>query len=208
VGDGVNRVPKRRSKNPIDRLGLAVLFGRGQKIFHKGQKAKHIYQVVSGCVQTHTKLGDGRRFVSAFYFAGDYFGLGMRTKQTFAAEASAPSIVRVIRKTDIALAALTNTAVAEQMLYLTGVELERTQNHSMLLRSPADERVGNFLFALKKRSRKKEQDIVMSRQEIADYLNLTTETVSRALTRLKKRSAISIHKHRRIAVRLRRPLAA
>ena len=70
------------------------------------------------------------------------------------------------------------------------------------------ERVGHFLFLMKKRNRRKEVDLLITRQDIADHLNLTVESVSRALARLEKESAISFLSLRRIAVHIRRPLAA
>jgi CRP/FNR family nitrogen fixation transcriptional regulator len=181
---------------------------RDETIFRKGQRAKHFYQVVSGCVRTYAKLGDGRRFIYAFYFPVDCFGLEILTKHSFSAETIVPSIIRVIRKSEVATRASTNAAIAKQMLDITNLELQRAQNHGVLLRSRADERVANFLFAMKKRHRQKELELVITRQDIADYLNLTLETVSRALTRLKKRSVISIINRRQIAVRLRKPLVA
>jgi CRP/FNR family transcriptional regulator, nitrogen fixation regulation protein len=86
--------------------------------------------------------------------------------------------------------------------------LQRAQNQSLMLRSSAHERVAHFLFELKKRNRRAEVDLPMSRQDIADYLNLAMETVSRALTRLKKVSTISFRTYHRIKVRTRKRLAA
>ncbi len=93
-------------------------------------------------------------------------------------------------------------------MHITNVELQRAQNHSLLLRNYSDERVGNFLFEMKKRNRRKEVDLLMSRQDIADYLNLSLETVSRAFTRLENKSAISLLTPQRVAIHFRKPLAA
>lgn len=77
----------------------------------------------------------------------------------------------------------------------------------MLLRNSADERVADVLLEMKKRNRTREVDLLMSRQDIADYPNLKVETVSRALARLEKSSLISFVTHRRVAVHIRKPLA-
>ena len=94
------------------------------------------------------------------------------------------------------------------MLHITSLELQRAQNHSLLLRNYSEERVGNFLFEMKKRDRRREVELLMSRQDIADYLNLSLETVSRAFTRLEKNSAISLLTPQRVAVNFSKPLSA
>jgi CRP/FNR family transcriptional regulator, nitrogen fixation regulation protein len=189
-------------------MGSSTLFARDEKVFRIGQASRHIYQVESGCIRTCTSQGDGRRLIIAFYFPGDYFGLGMPKEHKFSAEATTPSSVRLIRTQTLALRAASDGAVARQVMYITNMELQRAQNHSLLLRNYSDERVGNFLFAMKKRNRQKEVDLLMSRQDIADYLNLSLETVSRAFSRLEKTSAISLLTPQRVAVHFRKPLAA
>jgi len=197
-----------RSKNPIDGIGSTKLFSRGEKVFRKGQAARHIYRVEFGCIRTFLNVGDGRRLGGAFYFPGDYFGLDMREMHSFSAEAVTPSMVRLIGRKALASLIASDIAVAKQLLHITNVELQRAQSHSLILRSSADERVANFLFEMKKRNRSREVDLLMSRQDIADHLNLTIESVSRAFARLKKASVISFLTHRRVAVHLRKPLAA
>jgi CRP/FNR family transcriptional regulator, nitrogen fixation regulation protein len=192
----------------IDRMGSTIIIARDQKVFRKGQSARNIYKVESGCMRTYVYLNDGRRQIVSFYFPGDFFGLEMRSRHNVFAEAITPSVIRVIGKKSLTTRAATDLAVAKRMLHLTNVELQRTQIHSLLLRLPANERVGQFLFEMKKRNRSKKIDLLMTRYDIADYLSLTVETVSRAFTSLKKRSAISLLTRRRVAVRIRKALAA
>ena len=164
-------------------MGTEKLFSRNENIFRKGQSARHIYKVKFGCIRTYANLSDGRRVVSVFYFPRNYFGLEVRDKHIISAEAITPSMVLVIRRQALTLRAATDIAVAKHLLAITNVELQRAQNHSLLLRNTsAHERVVHFLFELKKRNRRKEVDLLMSRQDIADHLNLKIETVSRALT--------------------------
>ena len=192
----------------IDLLGIDALLRRNEKIFRAGQSARYIYKVVSGCVRTYTHLNDGRRQIAAFYFPGDYFGLEMWPQYKVFAEATTASRIRAIKAKALTARAATDFSVARHMLTITQLELQRAQNHSLLLRMSSVERVGHFLFLMKKRNRRKEVDLLITRQDIADHLNLTVESVSRALARLEKESAISFLSLRRIAVHIRRPLAA
>jgi CRP/FNR family transcriptional regulator, nitrogen fixation regulation protein len=195
-------------RNPIDRMGTEKVFSHHEKIFRKGQSAKHIYKVEVGCIRTYVHHKDGRRFITAFYFTGDYFGLEMRETHAVSAETITPSTVRVISSKAITSRAASEIAVSKYMLAITNAELQRAQYHNLLLRNSAYVRVAHFLFDMKKRYRRKEVDLLMTRQDIADHLNLTLETVSRAFTQLEKKSAISNLTSRRVAVNLRKRLAA
>ncbi len=209
-----NRKPRSMSsssasnRNPIDWIGSATLFSRAEKIFHKGQTAKHIYKVEFGCISTYIKLSDGRRLLCAFYFPGDYFGLEMRDKHHVSAEAVVPSLVRSIDRKPLISRIATDSTVAQRMLDITNMELHRAQKHSLILRGSGEERVAKFLSEMTKIKRRKEVDLLMSRQDIADYLNLTIESVSRAFARLKRMSSISFVTPRRIEVHIMKKLAA
>ncbi len=189
-------------------MGIEKLVSRKQLIFRNGQSASHIYKVVSGCICTYANRSDGSRLIIGFYFSGDYFGLELRKKHLVSAEPITPSLVLVIRRRALAAHAANDLAVAKHMLAITNAELQRAQNHSLLLRNSAHKRVANFLFEMKQRNRRKEVELVMSRQDIADYLNLTIETVSRSLKKLKRKSAISRVTTRSVTVHLRKRLAA
>ena len=196
-------------RNTIDRMASEKLVSRDETIFRKGQAAGQIYKVEIGAVRTFAHSSSGRRLVVAIYFPGDYFGLDMQASHRLSAEAITPSKILAIGRKALISRAATDVAVANRMLNITNLELQRAQQHSLLLRISANERVAQFLYEMKKRSRSKEVDLVMSRQDIADYLNLTVELVARALTELENKFAISIRTVRRIAVHIRRrPLAA
>jgi cAMP-binding proteins - catabolite gene activator and regulatory subunit of cAMP-dependent protein kinases len=191
-------------------MGIEKLLSRKQVIFCNGQSASHIYKIEFGCICTYVKRSDGSRLIIGFYFPGDYFGLELRKKHLVSAEPITPSLVLVIRRRALAALAANDLAVARHMLAITNAELQRAQNHSLLLRNSASahKRVANFLFEMKQRNRRKEVELAMSRQDIADYLSLTIETVSRSLNKLKKKSAISHVTIRSVTVHLRKRLAA
>lgn len=197
-----------KGKNSIDRMASERLLSRGETIFRKGQTAQEIYKVEIGCIKTFAHHRNGRRLIVGLYFSGDYFGLEMSKTHHVSAESVTPSKILVIGRKALISRAAIDVAVANELLDITNRELHRALQHSRLLRIISAERVGQFLLDMKKRNRSKEVDLMMSRQDIADYLNLAAETVARALTQLENVSAISFRTHRRIAIHMRRSMAA
>ena len=189
-------------------MGTERLLSRNERVFRKGVSASSIYRLETGCIRTCANSSNGRRLIIAFYFPGDYFGLELHDKHLVSAEAVISSKVLVIPAKSLAARAATDLTLAKHMLAITNAELRRAQNHNLLLRNSANERVANFLFDMKQRNGRKDVALFMSRQDIADHLSLTIETVSRALTKLKKKSAISRVTRRHVTVHLRKRLAA
>lgn len=170
-----------------------TLYARNEEIFGEGEPADYLYKIESGCIRAYHTLDSGRRQLVAFYLAGDFFGLDARDQHTISAEATMPSKVRVIKR--IALMARGNgeLAMIKHLLDLTAAELRRTQNHNLLLLKGAQDRVVGFLHEMAEREHSLgEIELPMTRRDIADYLGLTVETVSRTLSRLETEAAISL----------------
>jgi CRP/FNR family nitrogen fixation transcriptional regulator len=150
-------------------------------------------------------LREGRRQIAGFYFAGDIFGLESAKQHSVAVEAITKAKVRVIKKQALTALASSNREVADRLLALTARELARKQDHLLLLLSTtAEERIICFLIDMVQRASPREDDLIdlpMSRRDIADYLGLTIETVSRTLTDLERRGAIEISGRRYIMLR-------
>jgi CRP/FNR family transcriptional regulator, nitrogen fixation regulation protein len=191
----------------FDLIGAPMPFARNAEIYGENEPADYLYKVISGTVRTYRVLNDGRRQIGAFYLPGDVFGFEGGTEHSFSAEAISNARVMVIRRsTATALAARDSTA-AQQLLGATTRELLRAQNHIMLLIKTAQERVAGFLLEMADRAAgHNEVDLPMSRQDIADYLGLTIETVSRTLTLLENSAAIALPTSRRIVLRNRAAL--
>jgi CRP/FNR family transcriptional regulator, nitrogen fixation regulation protein len=182
-------------------------FARNAEIYGEGEPADYIYKVVSGTVRTYKVLTDGRRQVGGFYLAGDIFGFEVGDEHTFSAEAIAESKVLVIKRSAVAALAERDNEAARELWALTGRELHRVQDHILLLIQTAQERVASFLLEMAARtSGGNAIDLPMSRQDIADYLGLTIETVSRTLSHLESAAAIEIPSSRRIVLRNRAAL--
>ena len=182
-------------------------FTRNAEIYGENEPADYLYKVVSGTVRTYKVLTDGRRQIGAFYLPGDVFGLESGDEHSFSAEAVTDAKVLVIKSSAVAALATRDNDVANQLLVLTGHELRRVQDHIMLLIKTAQERVVGFLLEMSKRMPSSDQvELPMSRQDIADYLGLTIETVSRTLTHLENSAAIALPTSRRIVLRNRAAL--
>lgn len=158
--------------------------------------------MISGGVRTYNSLDDGRRQIAAFYLPGDIFGLEARKFHSVTAETISRSMLHAVKKTKLMSHASGDLMMTHLLLDLTTQELQRTQAHILLLLRSAEERVVGFLLEIAKREAcKREFDLRMSRQDIADYLGLTIETVSRTLTRLENAAVISMRTSRHIVLR-------
>jgi CRP/FNR family nitrogen fixation transcriptional regulator len=192
---------------PIDLMGAPMPFARNAEIYAEGEPAEYLYKVIEGTVRTSKLLTDGRRQVGGFYLPGDVFGLETGEEHTFSAEAISDAKVLVIKRGALIALADRNHDVARQLWTLTGSELRRVQDHILLLIQSAQERVAAFLLEMAGRAPAGDAvDLPMSRQDIADYLGLTIETVSRTLSNLEHRAAIELPSSRRIVLRNRSAL--
>ena len=191
----------------MELMGAPMAFARNGEIYGEGEPADYLYKVVSGTVRTYKVLSDGRRQIGAFYLSGEIFGLEMGEEHTFSAEAITDSKVLVIKRSAVVTLAGRDHDVAHELWTLTSRELRRAQDHIMLLVKTAQERVASFLLEMARRMPASDAiELPMSRQDIADYLGLTIETVSRTLTHLENTAAIELPSSRRIVLRNRKAL--
>jgi CRP/FNR family nitrogen fixation transcriptional regulator len=190
-------------------MGAMMAYPRNTEIFGENEPADYLYKVVSGSVRTYKILSDGRRQVGGFYLPGDIFGLEFAEEHSLSAEAITDAKVLVVKRSALHALAGRDASVAQQLFALTGRELHRVQDRILLLIKSAQERVASFLLEMAERAAQKNIiDLPMSRQDIADYLGLTIETVSRTLTALETAAAIEVSTSRRIVLRNRAVLAA
>jgi CRP/FNR family nitrogen fixation transcriptional regulator len=151
-------------------------------------------------VRTSRVTADGRRQVGDFYYPGDVFGLDAGPLHRFAAEALSDCEVQIVRRGSVRAYA-GDAEVERAILEETRREIERLQDHVMLLgRKGAVERVATFLIGLAAGKRGGPVDLPMGRQDIADYLGLTIETVSRTLTQLHGEAVVTFATTRRFQV--------
>ena len=191
----------------LDMMGAPMSFARNAEIYGENEPAEYLYKLVSGTVRTSKILNDGRRQIGEFYLPGDIFGLEMGDEHSFSAEAITDAKVIVVKRSAVEALAARDNDVARQLWAMTGRELQRMQEHILLLIKTAQERVAGFLLEMAERIKStNEVELPMSRQDIADYLGLTIETVSRTLTILENSAAIALPSSRRIVLRNRAAL--
>lgn len=162
---------------------------RNETIFSEGDAAERVYIIVSGAVRICRYLPDGRRHVIDFALAGDLLSFFECAHQPASAEAAASSTIISYPRRALDRLATENPSVRRQVLALVSSNLLEAQERLMILScKTAKERVASFLLRLAERSDAGAGDILdlpMSRQDIADHLGLTIETVSRVLSALK-----------------------
>lgn len=169
----------------------------GGTVIAEGDPATDLFNVVRGTVKLYKLLPDGRRQVTGFLFPGDFLGIALNDTYAYSAEALQPlQLCRFPRRRLEGL--LTELPRLERrLLGETAHELAAAQDQMLLLgRKTAKERVASFLVTLSQRAVKRRRpatplDISMSRTDMADYLGLTTETVSRTLTQLRQAKLIA-----------------
>lgn len=183
--------------------GVRMHFGRNVEIFGEGEDAEYIYRVVSGAVRTMRFTADGRRQILGFHLPGDVFGFEIGGQHTLSAEAVANSDVVMVRRSCLDKAATESPSATRALLALTSEQLASARAHALVLgRKGAGERVAAFLIELADRFvSKQEIDLPMSRADIADYLGLTIETVSRAFSEFEREHAIALPSSRHVVMR-------
>jgi CRP/FNR family transcriptional regulator, nitrogen fixation regulation protein len=169
-------------------------YAKRTEIFGQAEPAEHIYQVIEGAVRTHKLLSDGRRQIGAFHLPGDIFGLENGDLHRFTAEAIVETTVHLIKRQSLERVAKTDPAMVRSLLNVTTDNLQHVENQLLLLgRKNARERVAAFLLEMNSRlTAAGFTALPMDRRDIADYLGLTLETVSRALSEFQRKGYLKL----------------
>lgn len=184
----------------------------GQMLFSEYDDARYYYTVISGDVRLSRMLDDGRRQITGFKSTGDFIGLG--TNGHFTADAEAINEVVVCQFTVPTLNQSLEeySAVQGRLMEMMQEEVINLQNHMLLLgRKTPLEKIANFLCERAKKYSGQTADegdgknvdvkLPMSRTDVADFLGLTIETVSRTITKLRKSGVISLETAQHIVIK-------
>ncbi|WP_370693839.1 helix-turn-helix domain-containing protein [Methylobacterium sp. NEAU K] len=183
-------------------IGTPFSYTREEEIYGEGEDAEFVYKVIVGAVRTHKVLGDGRRLITGFHLPGGLFGFEQGEHHRDTAEALSDTRVLIFRRRQIERAAAQRAEVACQLWGMAANGLRHAQDHMLLLgRRSALERVAAFLLDVDARlGGTGTFDLPMTRRDIADYLGLTIETVSRTVSQLEGERALQRSGTRTVAL--------
>jgi len=186
-----------RPLEALDSVGVALSCRRGQELYRQSDATDQWYRLVSGLAKEQALLPDGRHQIVDFLLPGDFFGFGPCNQHQFAVEAVVNGTVVVCYpRREIEMLAERDPSVGMLICQLAIATMSRTQTRMLTLgRTRAPQKVGAFLLEMAERMTDRHADVVtlpMSRYDIADYLGLSVEAVSRSLTKLKCRGSIRL----------------
>ena len=197
------------------RLGWSVLLAPGQPLFHEGDSATRVFTLTTGALKLYRLLPDGRRQITGFLFPGDFLGLVAEDEHGCTAEALTEAQLCWFPRGRFSEFVEASPDMERELYLKAAQELSAAQEQILLLgRKTAVERVASFFLNLLERTRGADGeqqpvfDLPMSRVDIADYLGLTKETVSRVLGELRRLQLIRLESLNRVEVLDRRGLAA
>ena len=190
------------AQEPLRAAGTVIQVAVGREILAEGGDTDVFYKVVCGVVRVCKFLNDGRRQIEAFHVAGALFGFELGEERVLSAEAVSDCTLISYRRRSIETLAQKDQTVSHQLFQYAMQNLAQAQGHSLLLgRRGAAEKVASFLLDWAKHSAdKRVLHLAMTRQDIADYLGLTIETVSRSLTQLERDGVIALPCARQVKI--------
>ncbi len=179
-------------------LSEDVTFADKSTLLMQGDPANAVYNLTEGMVRLYRLMPDGRRQIVGFLLPGDFVGLALSQRYAFSADAIGP--VAACRFTRASFASLVDTKphLLRRLHEAATHELTQAQDHMVLLgRRNAEEKVASFLISLRDRVVRLGRSAItlnlpMTRHDMADYLGLTLETVSRTISKLARDHVILV----------------
>lgn len=182
----------------LEHLGRRVHFAGGETVFSEEEIATSFCNVLEGVVRLYKLLPDGRRQIVGFALPGDFLGMNVSGRHNFSADAILRVTICQFAKAPFGRFLEKRPHLLRRINELAVRELSQARDHMVLLgRRSAEEKIATFLLSWRERltllnGRSNTVPLPMSRQDIADYLGLTIETVSRTFTRLERVGVIDI----------------
>jgi len=180
-------------------LGWTLKLDTGQALFHEGDPATRVFTLTKGTLKLYKLLPDGRRQVTGFMHPGDFLGMSMDDEHAFSAEALEDAQLCWFPRNRFDDFVEGHGSMERELYRMAAHELAAAQQQMVLLgRKTATERLASFLLHLGKRSEQlpgrpdKIVRLAMSRSDIADYLGLTKETVSRVFSSFRRDRVIRL----------------
>jgi CRP-like cAMP-binding protein len=189
----------------LDRIGTVVTLRRDQALFAEGDPVRYCYKVLTGAVRSCRLLADGRRHIGEFLLPGDFIGLELDEVYRFSAEAVSDTTLMRYSRQAVDRLAEQRPRLGKRLLDRICGDLFAAQSQMLLLgRKNAVERLASFLLSMAERAGAGDRlSLPMTRNDIADHLGLTTETVSRVFGQLKSQGVIHMQASSEVLLRNR-----
>jgi CRP/FNR family transcriptional regulator len=187
-------------------IATAVKLDRGRTVFFEGDDSTYLFNVVTGAIRLSKLLPDGRRQVTGFLFAGDFLGLAISDVYVYSAETLTEASLCRFDRARLRQLMGRLPKLEHELLKLSSNELSQAQDHLMMLgRKTANERLTTVLLKLVERIGQRDNggwnlELPMTREDLADYTGLTTETVSRTFTQLRNQGVIETPNRRLVHI--------
>lgn len=170
----------------------------GKALFFESDDAVDVFEILEGTLRIFRIIADGRRVITGFLYPNDIVGISLGGRYLYSAEAVTSVTLRRLSRRRFDAAVTESDHLRPQLFALVSDEMAAAQDQMVLLSSKnAEERLCSFLLATLRRQaaysgNRTTLELPMGRQDIADYLGLTIETVSRTMTKLIGKGAIQI----------------
>lgn len=189
----------------LESLATFMSCRRGQDIYGPGDPSQYWYRVVSGLAKKCAETASGQRQIVDFLMPGDFFGFTARTEHEFAVDVLVDgTVIARYPRRRLEMLADSNPELGRLIRQVAFKAIARLQERMLVLgRTTALEKVGRFLIEMADRFSDASEEVIvlpMSRYDIADYLAISVETVSRALTDLRHRGTIRFANTRRVRI--------
>jgi len=191
------RTPAIARPIPLDSIGTWHSYETGETVYGQEDRGDYWYQLVAGAARKCTLTSDGRRQIVDFLMPGDLFGFHACSRHDCCSVECITSDTTLLRFQSQQMESLmeSDPHFARRVREMAFASIDRMQSRTILLgRSRALERVSGFLIEMASRARPETEELVglpMSRYDIADYLAIAVETVSRSLTTLRLEQVIA-----------------
>jgi CRP/FNR family transcriptional regulator, nitrogen fixation regulation protein len=184
-----------------------VQYPRNKMIFIEGDPAEYIFLLIDGVVRSCRSFSDGNRSIVCFHISGELFGFNGERTHSLSAEAATNTTMLVLKRSAVLAMVARDGRIANFLLANTTKELRRLQEHAVLISRNAQCRVATFLIDLSLRTGKTEcLSLPMPHRDIADYLGLEIETLSRVITEFERSGLVARASNRTLVLKNRTQL--
>lgn len=203
IGNDVGQSPACTGDNPCC-AGLHChvrRLARHQHAFLQNDRQTHVHWVRSGLLRLYKGLANGRRQIVGFAFPGDFVGLGGEARYRFSAQAIGPTELRVMPRAVFEGMAAGDSRFSSKLYQAVSADLRRTHDLALTVgQRDSESSLAAFLLEMHARTNSDARmlSLQMPRSDIADYLGVTTETVSRTFSKFRKRGLVDLHGRRGI----------